>query len=134
MKLKEENGLPNYKESKNDLLNRLNTTMETGLTTDQANERIAKFGENKLNERNINGRNVDPNQRIICYIPDRVKDRDMLLYSGLPTTIKINVPLIIDAPFELTTSREILLHNKWNEFIRGHMYKAILNIMDLKKI
>ena len=23
-----------------------------------------------LNERNINGRNVDPNQRIICYIPD----------------------------------------------------------------
>lgn len=86
-----------------------------------------------LNERNINGRNVDPNQRIICYIPDRVKDRDMLLYSGLPTTIKINVPLIIDAPFELTTSRESLLHNKWNEFIRGHMYKAILNIMDLKK-
>lgn len=45
-----------------------------------------------LTERNINGRNVDPNQQIICYIPDKVKDRDTLLYSGLPTTIQINVP------------------------------------------
>lgn len=86
-----------------------------------------------LTERNINGRNVDPNQQIICYIPDKVKDRDTLLYSGLPTTIQINVLLIIDAPFELTTSRENILHNKWNEYVRGHMYKAILNIMELKK-
>lgn len=86
-----------------------------------------------LDERNINGRNVNPEQQIVCYIPDKVKDRDMLLYSGLPTAIQINVPLIIDAPFELTTSRENILHNKWNERVRGHMYKAILKIMELKK-
>lgn len=86
-----------------------------------------------LAERNINGRNINPNQKIICYIPDKVKDRDMLLYSGLPTAIKSNVPLIIDAPFELITSRENILHNKWNEIVRDHMYKAIIEVIKTKR-
>ena len=86
-----------------------------------------------LDERNINGRNVNPNQQIVCYIPEKVKYKEMLLYSGLPTTIQSNVPLIMDVPFELTISRENILHNKWNEYVREHMYKAILTIMESKK-
>lgn len=86
-----------------------------------------------LAERNLNGRKINPSQRILCYIPDRIKDQDMLLYSGLPTALEINVPLIIDAPFELITSRENILHNRWNQMVRDHMYQAILYVMEQKK-
>ena len=33
--------------------------------------------------------------------------------------------MVIDAPFELTTSREGILNNKWNSIVREHVYKAI---------
>lgn len=85
-----------------------------------------------LEERNTNGRTVDSAQQIVCYIPDRIKDREMFVYSGLPMAIKSNVPLIIDAPFELTTSRENILHNRWNEIIREQVYHAILQVMECK--
>ena len=55
------------------------------------------------------------------------------MYSGLPIEIVSNVPLIIDAPFELTTSRENILHNEWNDIIREELYAAILDVMIKKQ-
>ena len=86
-----------------------------------------------LKERNSCGRIINPKQQIICYIPDKTRGQDMFLYSGLPTEIESLVPLIIDAPFELTTSREGILKNKWNEIIKQEMYNAILHVVSIKK-
>ena len=83
--------------------------------------------------RNTNGKAVDPHQQIVCYIPERIRGQEMFLYSGLPVMIKSTVPLIIDAPFELTTSRENILHNRWNEIVKLHVYKAILDVMYAKR-
>ena len=82
--------------------------------------------------RNTNGKTIDPRQQVVCYIPERIRGQEMFLYSGLPVAIKSNVPLIIDAPFELTTSRENILHNRWNDIIKEHVYKAILDLMHAK--
>ena len=63
---------------------------------------------------------------IVCYIPQRTsKFSSYILYNGLPTGIKLNIPMVIDAPFELTTSREGILNNKWNSIVRDYVYKAI---------
>ena len=86
-----------------------------------------------LANRNTNGKAINPRQQVVCYIPERVRGQEMFLYSGLPVVIKSNVPLIIDAPFELTTSRENILHNRWNEIVREHVYKAILDVMYAKR-
>lgn len=83
-------------------------------------------------QRNSNGKSVDPHQRIACYIPGKMRGLEMFLYSGLPVGIKSTVPLIIDAPFELTTSRENILHNPWNNVVRNYLYSAILAIMQEK--
>ena len=88
--------------------------------------------EEALASRNTNGKKIDPHQRIVCYISERVKGMEMFLYSGLPVLIKSNVPLIIDAPFELTTSREDILHNQWNDIVREQLYQAILDVMHTK--
>jgi hypothetical protein len=82
-----------------------------------------------LSERNMQDRVIKPEQRIIIYAPENKKDRDFYVYSGLPVEIKSTVPLIIDAPFELTTSRENILKNRWNEIIREEMYNAIVSFM-----
>lgn len=86
-----------------------------------------------LKNRNSNGKSIDPHQIIVCYIPDRIKAQEMFLYSGLPVAIVSNVPLIIDAPFELTTSRENILHNEWNDIVREELYSAILDVMIKKQ-
>lgn len=87
------------------------------------------YDKEALESRNTNGKEIEPNQQIVCYIPEKVRGQKMLLYSGLPVRIRSNVPLIIDAPFELTTSRDNILHNRWNEIIKVHVYKAILSVM-----
>ncbi len=86
-----------------------------------------------LKNRSSNGKAIDPHQIIVCYIPDRIRNQEMFLYSGLPIEIVSNVPLIIDAPFELTTSRENILHNEWNDIIREELYAAILDVMIKKQ-
>ena len=85
-----------------------------------------------LSTRNTNGKTINPHQKIICYIPERIRGIEMMLYSGLPLEIRSNVPIIIDAPFELTTSRENILHNRWNEIVREELYKTILDVMYAK--
>ncbi len=86
-----------------------------------------------LANRNQNSKKIDANQRIICYIPEKTRRQEMFLYSGLPLLIKSNVPLIIDVPFELTTSRENVLHNRWNDIVKDQLYKAIIDVMLAKK-
>lgn len=82
-----------------------------------------------LSERNAYSRTIKPDQQIIIYVPDNNKERECFVYSGLPVETKSNVPLVIDAPFELTTSREGILDNRWNDIIRSEMYNAILAYM-----
>ena len=82
-----------------------------------------------LSQRNAQNRVIKPEQRIIIYVPKNMKERDFYVYSGLPIEIKSTVPLIIDAPFELTTSRENILKNRWNEIICDEIYNAITSFM-----
>lgn len=75
---------------------------------------------------------ISNKQRIVLYIPKTPgKFKEFNVYTGLPLDIRSNVPLIIDAPFDLNTSREGILENKWNEIIREKVYKAILFLMTL---
>ena len=83
-----------------------------------------------LSERNAQDRVIKPEQRIIIYAPENMKERDFYVYSGLPIETKSTVPLIIDAPFELTTSRENILKNRWNKIVREEMYNAIVSFMN----
>lgn len=82
-----------------------------------------------IDERNANMRAINPEQEIILYIPIKSKEHGYFVYSGLPVEIKCNIPLIVDAPFELTTSRENIQKNKWNDIIRDEMYNAIISFM-----
>lgn len=87
--------------------------------------------EDALAERKNNYREVDPEQTIYCYVPERRKEGEYPVYTGLPTKHKLKVPIAIDAPFELTTSRELIAENreKWNDIIRKEMYSAICEVM-----
>ena len=76
---------------------------------------------------------INKDQKIVCYFPKEPKSISPRLYVGLPTGVSCNVPLLIDAPFELTTSRDDVLKNKWNELIREKLYEAILYVMESKK-
>lgn len=75
---------------------------------------------------------ISPVQQIVCYVPEKNEQSEYPLYSGLPTKHKIKVPMIIDAPFELTTSREEIELGSilWNDAIRKEMYAAILNVIE----
>jgi len=89
--------------------------------------------EEAISERSANNKNVDKEQEITCYISKEYKADKLNLYTGLPTTVECNVPLIIDAPFELTTSRDNVIENKWNDHIRNAVYNAIIQLMKSKK-
>lgn len=79
-----------------------------------------------LVERQHGSRVISPKQSICCYIPRSARQKSTFyLYSGLPTKIQINIPMYIDAPFELTTPRDDVLENTWNCFVRDHVYRAI---------
>ena len=83
-----------------------------------------------ISERENQQRKIDKKQKIVCYIP-KVKDtNNCFLYSGLPTQVKLKVPLIIDAPFELTTSRDHLISNRWNDYIKKETYTAIQKVIE----
>ena len=89
--------------------------------------------ENLLKERNEGTRIIGSRQKIVIYIAGKDWRGKRHLYVGLPTAVTINVPLIIDAPFHLTTSRDDVLQNKWNETVKLHVYKAIIELMNIKK-
>lgn len=91
--------------------------------------------EQALEERKNGSRNISAEQQIVCYVPENAQ-AEYPLYCGLPTKHKIRVPLAIDAPFSLTTSREEIETegSRWNDFIRTEMYISLLNVIDsLKK-
>lgn len=89
--------------------------------------------EDAIEERSVNQRVVCAEQSIYCYIPKDYKTEKYSLYVGLPTVVECNVPLIIDAPFELTTSRDNVIECHWNEYVRDAIYEAIFELMELKK-
>ena len=89
--------------------------------------------EEAIEERSINQRVVSSEQSIYCYIPKDFKTEKYSLYVGLPTLVECNVPLIIDAPFELTTSRDNVIECCWNEYVREAIYDAIFDLMETKK-
>lgn len=78
-------------------------------------------------------KSVNENQTIRCYIPQNNNMEQYPLYVGLPTQVTCNVPLVIDAPFELTTARENVIQNNWNDMVKMHVYETILQIMNLEK-
>lgn len=74
---------------------------------------------------------VSEQQRITCYVPIDKKESEYPLYVGLPTTHRIRIPVVIDAPFELTTSREQINTDfrRWNVLVRRKVYEAVLQMM-----
>lgn len=87
-----------------------------------------------LEERNNGSREISAEQQIVCYVPEFSveKNYNFPLYCGLPTKHKIKIPMAIDAPFSLTTSREEIETDgsRWNDIIRREMYVALLNVID----
>ena len=76
---------------------------------------------------------VEPIQSIIFYVPPL--EMDCYLYNGLPTKIKINSPIVIDAPFELTTSREYVLEESpWNDIITQKVCDSYIEFLNDYKI
>jgi hypothetical protein len=118
--------------------------------SDTENERVISIGDNiyhfekftyefeitddeAIEERSVNQRVVSTQQNIYCYIPKDYKTEKYSLYVGLPTTVDCNVPLIMDAPFELTTSRDNVIECRWNELVREAVYEAFFELMFVKK-
>ena len=84
-----------------------------------------------LINRNLGGKNISDEQEIVIYIPEKPTPKGKYyLYCGLPTAIEFNVPMIIDAPFELTASRDDIIQNSWNRIVREHVYKAYANMLE----
>ncbi|HPD89233.1 MAG TPA: hypothetical protein PLU75_07165 [Oscillospiraceae bacterium] len=88
-----------------------------------------------LREHENGTRKVSPKQNIICFVPEKNELSEYSLYTGMPTKYKIKIPLVIDAPFELTTSREEIDTGSisWNPIVRKEMYTAIRLVMDSLK-
>lgn len=89
--------------------------------------------ETAIAERSVNQRVVSNEQSICFYIPKDYRKVNYSLYVGLPTAVECNIPLIIDAPFELTTSRDHVVQCRWNELVRDAVYDAILALMYAKR-
>lgn len=89
--------------------------------------------ETAVAERSVNQRVVSKEQCIYCYIPKDYRTEKYSLYVGLPTDVECNIPLIIDAPFELTTSRDNVVQCRWNELVREAIYDALFKLMYAKR-
>ena len=85
-----------------------------------------------LQERENGLRHISSRQQIICYIPEKIVAKDYPLYCGLPTNHRIKVPLVIDAPFMLTTSREEIETGSkcWNDQVRTALYTSVLSVLN----
>ena len=81
--------------------------------------------EQVLLERNDGGKNVCKEQEILFYVPEKnIPKFTYYLYCGLPTSIELDVHFVIDAPYELTASRDNVLQSNWNTILRQEMYIA----------
>lgn len=94
--------------------------------------------EATLEERMNWNRVISADQQIVFYVPEFSIEKNYYfpLYCGLPTKHKIRIPIAIDAPFSLTTSREEIETegSKWNKIIRREMYAGLIDVIDsLKK-
>lgn len=89
--------------------------------------------ETAIAERSVNQRVVSKEQSIYCYIPKDYRTEKYSLYVGLPTVVECNIPLIMDAPFELTTSRDNVVQCRWNELVRDAIYDALFELMYAKR-
>lgn len=91
--------------------------------------------EQALQERENGLRTISPKQEIVIYVPDKGAAKEYPLYCGLPTKHRIKVPLVIDAPFMLTTSREEIEIGSqlWNSRVKNEMYSAILSVFEIRK-
>lgn len=89
-----------------------------------------------ISEREYGSRKISPNQKIVCYVPEKSIANNYPLYVGLPTKHRIKIPIVIDAPFELTTSREEIETGcaDWNNIVRKEMYNAIIQVIHSRKI
>lgn len=126
------------------IINGTNVLIEDGddyrtVTVNESTYRFEKYvypftviDEAAIKERQDNARYVSKNQKIVLYLPGNYKG-DRFVYCGLPTAVKSNVPLIVDAPFELNTARTDIVDSKWSKEVRNNMYKAILYMMDRRK-
>lgn len=86
-----------------------------------------------IKERENLQRHINQKQVIHCYIPISNAIKGYNLYSGLPTKVLSKIPMIIDAPFELTTSRDEILDNSWNHVIRDEVHNAIAHTIEVLK-
>ena len=91
------------------------------------------YDNQALIEKSESGKAISRNQSVVCYLPDSNYNSDYYLYSGLPLSIKTLIPVIIDAPFDLTTSRDYVKDNQWNNIIRANVYNALLEVINTKK-
>lgn len=95
--------------------------------------------EATLEERMNWSRVISADQQIVFFVPEFSIEKKYYfpLYCGLPTKHKIRIPIAIDAPFSLTTSREEIETegSKWNNIIRREIYAGLIDVIDsLKKM
>lgn len=83
-----------------------------------------------VEEREKHQRHIGKEQKVVCYVPLNRTQKDFYLYSGLPTLLKAKIPLVIDAPFELTTSRDNIINNKWNSYVKEEVYNALIHTIE----
>ena len=92
--------------------------------------------ERALEERSNGSRAVSPEQIITCFVPPETDIlKEYHLYNGLPTRHKMEIPLVVDAPFALTTSREEIEtdSSSWNDIVRRELYYAVIEVIDSLK-
>lgn len=85
--------------------------------------------EKAITERSDGKRIISKDQSIVIYSFDSKYDIKPKLYVGLPTETIVNIPLIIDAPFDLTTSREHIVDCAWNNYVRKELYTALIEFI-----
>lgn len=91
--------------------------------------------KNALAERENGSRKISPHRVITCYVPEKMSRDGFPLYNGFPTKHWFRIPMAIDAPFALTTSRETIATDciSWNNIIKEEMYHAILEVIHARK-
>lgn len=92
-----------------------------------ANEQALAFRRNTKES-------VKNTQRITYLYPDEGNDiSDFYIYNCLPTLVNMDVPVIIDAPLMLVTSRENILVNLWNNDVFANIYDGYIEFIDYMK-
>ncbi len=88
-----------------------------------------------IKERTSDHESISGEQYVAYYaLPRGLKLTNCNLYTGLPVSkVECHIPLIIDAPFELTTARDDVLQCLWNNLVKEAVYEGIIGLIDDKK-